>query len=84
MWSGDIVAGGSATSGASHASFALARYLSTGKLDSTFGNQGLTTTSFGSSTTAGISAMAIQVDSNIVVAGSDSAGEFVVARYLGQ
>ena len=73
-----------ATSGNTAASFALARYLSTGKLDTTFGTGGLVTTSFGSTTTAAISALVIQTDGKIVAAGSDSAGNLVVARYLGQ
>lgn len=66
-----------------HSSFALARYLSTGQLDATFGTGGLVTTSFGASA-AGISALALQSDGKIVAAGTDGAGDLVVARYLGQ
>jgi uncharacterized delta-60 repeat protein len=82
---GDIVAVGGANNGGSAATgpFALARYLSTGQLDSTFGTGGLVTTSFGS-TLASLSAVTIQTDGKIVVAGTDGAGNFVVARYLGQ
>jgi hypothetical protein len=60
---------------------ALARYLANGHRDMTFGTQGLVTTSFGNSTTAGISGPAIQTDGKIVAVGSDSAG-LIVARYL--
>ena len=79
---GDIVAGGSAGS-SSRTSFALARYLSTGQLDTTFGIGGLVTTSFGPSL-AGISALALQTDGKILGVGTDGAGDLVVARYLGQ
>ena len=78
---GDLVAGGTAAS-SNHASFALARYLSTGKLDTTFGIGGLVTTGFGA-TAANISALALQSDGKIVAAGTDGAGDLVVARYLG-
>ena len=81
---GDIVAGGSAGSSVGRASFALARYLKTGKLDTTFGIGGLVTTSFGSNTTAVINALALQTDGKIVTAGTNGAGDLVVARYLGQ
>ena len=83
---GDIVAAGSATSGGNPAtgSFAQARYLSTGKLDTTFGTNGLVTTGFGNGVTASVAALVIQTDGKIVAAGSTSAGNFVVARYLGQ
>lgn len=82
---GDIVAAGSAATAdvPSASAFALARYLSTGKLDTTFGSGGQVTTVFGDST-ASIAALAIQADGNIVAAGSDGAGDFVLARYLGQ
>jgi uncharacterized delta-60 repeat protein len=83
---GNIVAVGSANNGGNSPTgpFALARYLVTGQLDTTFGTSGLVTTSFGSTTQATISAVTIQTDGKIVVAGSDGAGDFVVARYLGQ
>jgi len=81
----DIVAGGSAgnTAAVPTTSFALARYLSTGQLDTTFGTGGLVTTSFGSGT-ARIAALALQSDGKIVAAGTDGSGDLVVARYLGQ
>jgi uncharacterized delta-60 repeat protein len=83
---GDIVAVGGANNGTLTPAgpFALARYLSTGQLDSTFGTAGLVTTRFGSTTQAVISAVTLQTDGKIVVAGTDGAGNFVVARYLGQ
>lgn len=67
-------------------SFPLARYLSNGQLDNTFGTEGRVTTSFGKTNVAFISGMAIQIDGKIVVAGTtgDSFGNFVVARYLAQ
>lgn len=83
---GDIVAAGTASSGGNQpvGSFALARYLSNGGLDSSFGTGGLVTTSFGTGTDASIGGIVIQSDGKIVVAGNNSQGEFVVARYLGQ
>ena len=83
---GDIVAAGSATTGGTSptGSFALARYLSTGNLDTTFGTEGLVTTGFGNGVTASVAALVIQTDGKIVAAGSDSVGNLVVARYLGQ
>ena len=83
---GDIVAVGGANNGTLTPAgpFALARYLSTGQLDTTFGTAGLVTTSFGNTTQAVISAVTLQTDGKIVVAGTDGAGNFVVARYLGQ
>jgi len=88
---GDIVAAGQAGFAPSNqskftSSFALARYLSSGQLDSTFGNGGRVTLSFGSTNVAFISGMAIQADGKIVVAGTtgDSVGNIAVARYLTQ
>jgi uncharacterized delta-60 repeat protein len=77
-----IVAAGSA--GTSSQAFALARYITTGQLDPGFGNGGLVTTSFGSGANASISALALQSDGKIVVAGSVNQTSFVVARYRGQ
>ena len=88
---GDIVAAGNAGFAPSNqsqftSSFALARYLSGGQLDTTFGNGGRVTTSFGSPNVAFIAAVAIQTDGKIVVAGEtgDAAGNIAVARYLAQ
>jgi uncharacterized delta-60 repeat protein len=80
---GALVAAGSAgTTNAS--SFALARYLSQGQLDTTFGTGGRVTTNFGSGTVASISAIALQVDGKIVAVGSVNNSNFTVARYLVQ
>ena len=71
-----VVAGGS------DGKFALARYNSTGTLDSTFDGDGLVTTTIGTSAEGG--AVAIQSDGKIVVSGGVSAGlaeEFALARY---
>jgi uncharacterized delta-60 repeat protein len=95
---GDILAGGVAgqmpanasSSAPAPSSFALARYLNTGQLDTTFGSGGRVTTAFGSNT-ASISALAVQSNGNIVAIGNSDTnvqGSFVnniaVARYLGQ
>jgi uncharacterized membrane protein len=54
-------------------------------LDHTFGTRGLVTHSFGTANSAFISAIAIQTDGKIVVAGStDTKGNIAVARYLAQ
>ena len=88
---GDVVAAGNAGFAPSNqaqftSSFALARYLSGGQLDTTFGTGGRVTTSFGSSNVAFIAARAIQSDGKIVVAGEtgDAVGNIAVARYLAQ
>jgi uncharacterized delta-60 repeat protein len=64
--------------------FALARYLSTGSLDSSFGINGLMTTDFQNQNDIG-NAIAIQSDEKIIIAGfSDSASlnfRFALARY---
>jgi len=88
---GDIVAAGQAGFAPSNqtqftSSFALARYLSNGQLDNTFGAGGRVTTSFGNTNVAFISGMAIQADGKIVAVGTtgDAFGNFAVARYLAQ
>jgi Domain of unknown function (DUF5122) beta-propeller len=81
---GDIVAAGSSGTSGTSTSFALARYLSAGKLDSTFGSGGLVITSFGSNTTAGVASTLLQSDGKIVVAGTAGGSVIEVARYLGQ
>lgn len=83
---GDIVAGGSVSNGSGNSqtgAFALARYQSNGTLDTTFGTDGLVSTSFGN-TTASINGLALQTDGKIVASGGTGTGNFVVARYLGQ
>jgi hypothetical protein len=88
---GDIVAAGNAGFAPSNqsqftSSFALARYLSGGQLDTAFGNEGRVSTSFGSTNVAFIAAMVIQNHGKIVVAGEtgDAGGSIAVARYLAQ
>ena len=65
--------------------FVLARYTSNGRLDLTFGTGGKVTTDFGGDTSASASALAIQSDGKIVVAGSagpgGGTGDFALARY---
>ncbi len=79
---GKIVVAGFAMVGG-YSDFALARYNSDGALDTSFGSGGLVTTDFGSGNDRA-SALAIQSDGKIVVAGnavvSDDPG-FALARY---
>ena len=86
---GDIVELGTLANG-SLGAFGLVRYTSQGQLDTGFGSGGTVTTSFGSNAAAIASAIAIQSDDKIVVAGTVVAGalhgqfvtSLVVARYL--
>ncbi len=91
---GDIVAAGVAgvtTSGAlTSGGFGLARYTSTGQLDTTFGTDGIVVTNIGTAfdQVSFVSALAIQSDGKIVVTGT-STFEFdfengYTARYLSQ
>jgi len=92
---GEILAAGQAgqrdaSSQLSPSSFALARYGHTGRLDPTFGVNGTTTTAFGTNT-AYISAVILQPDGRLVVAGNSGSNtpqgfldNFVVARYFTQ
>ncbi len=70
--------------GISNGEIALARYVSDGTLDPSFGAQGLVTTSLAPGG-AGAFAVALQPDRKIVVAGGGSAADgssaFVLARY---
>ena len=59
--------------------FALARYQSTGTVDTTFGTAGLVTTDFGGTVDRAF-AMALQPDGKLVVVG-DSDANFALARY---
>jgi uncharacterized delta-60 repeat protein len=89
---GDIVAAGAAGAEASGSfiasGFGLSRYSSAGKLDTSFGTNGIVITAIGSGHISWLNAMAIQSDGKIVVAGtSDLSFEFqngYVARYLSQ
>lgn len=90
---GDIVAAGVAGQEpigfqSAPSSFGLARYSSIGLLDTSFGSVGRVTTSFGTNS-ASISALVLQSDGKIVVAGNSGASSqqsfvnnIVVARYL--
>lgn len=62
--------------------FALVRYTSSGKLDTTFGNAGKLSTDLGGRDEA--YAIAVQADGKIVVAGytTSTAADFALARYL--
>ncbi len=78
---GKIVAGGHASDG-DKTYFAVARYNTNGSLDNTFDNDGLQTTSFGSSDNG--YSLAIQNDGKIILAGYTSVGSntnFAIARY---
>jgi uncharacterized delta-60 repeat protein len=89
---GEIVVGGAAGNTTDYGtkltqSFALARYLTSGKLDPKFGTGGLVTTSAGFS----IGALALQSDGKILAVGgtlfpnsNGPDGNMIVARYLGQ
>lgn len=86
---GDIVELGTLANG-SLGAFGLVRYTPQGQLDSSFGTAGTVTTSFGNNATTNASAIAIQSDDKIVVAGTVVTGALhgqfntalVVARYL--
>jgi uncharacterized delta-60 repeat protein len=82
---GDIVAAGQAgNNNPLTASFSLARYVGSGKLDSTFGKGGRVTTSFGGNADAFIRSIVLQSDGKIVVAGTNGETSMEVARYFGQ
>ncbi len=69
---GDIVAAGQTGNNAPVVeAFALARYAGSGQLDSTFGNGGRVTTSFGITADAFITSIVLQSDGKIVVAGAE-------------
>ncbi len=80
---GKIVAAGSSSNG-SNLDFAVARYSTDGSLDTSFGSGGKVTTAIGSSTDNG-TAVAIQPDGKIIVAGSTfitgSGNDFALVRY---
>jgi uncharacterized delta-60 repeat protein len=78
-----VVAGWFDASGDSD--FALARYLSNGTLDTSFGSHGAVRTDFGSGSYDYAYALALQPDGKIVVAGDSSVSggtAFALARYL--
>jgi len=84
-----VVAGFKGNSG-TNATFALARFLPTGTLDSSFGTGGTVTTDFGAfpgDLSAVINGVALQSNGHIVVAGSTRDNQFnnsdvVLARYV--
>lgn len=79
---GKIVAAGYA-GGSTASDFAVARYLTNGTLDTTFGVGGKVTTDFSASDNQA-NALAIQADGKIVLVGYDGnsgAGDFALARY---
>ncbi len=82
---GQIVAGGYATQIVSGINeFALARYNPNGALDTSFGTNGVVTTSISGSTNNQINSVLIQSNGQIVAGGStiiNGASEFVLARY---
>jgi uncharacterized delta-60 repeat protein len=66
--------------------FGVARYNSDGSLDSTFGNSGLVTTSFGAGTAPRAGSVVVQPDGHILAGGyTDISGptRFALARYEG-
>jgi uncharacterized delta-60 repeat protein len=76
-----IIAGGFAVIGGAQ-NFALARYTSSGALDTSFGTSGLTTTTIG--TSASINSIALDSQGRIIAGGFavvGGAGKFAVARY---
>ena len=83
---GKIVVAGTFDNFQSNEDFALARYLSSGALDPSFGSEGTVITDFGAEET--VTALAIQPDGKIVVAGfsensvSFSISDIALARYL--
>ncbi len=82
-----VVAGRSFGAGTSGSDFAVVRYNSNGNLDTSFDTDGKTTTDIGTSSIDEASAVALQSDGKIVVAGrsfvagSGDGGDFVVVRY---
>jgi uncharacterized delta-60 repeat protein len=68
------------TAGCSPGRFALARYLSNGKLDTSFSGDGRVTTRFGSQY-AEVFGVAVQPDGGIVAVGHDSRGRVHLVRY---
>ena len=95
---GDIVVAGLAGNGnpqgigLTSSSFALARYLTSGKLDTNFGTNGTVITTLTTGNTSLVSALALQSDGKIIAAGNSGSlaqrgfflNNFAVARYLAQ
>lgn len=95
---GEIVVAGEAANGniqdlgVSSSSFALARYTTTGQLDTTFGSSGTVITTLSQAPISFVSALVLQNDGKIVAAGNTGnlvqrgfyLNNFAVARYLAQ
>src|SRR5579885_1728416 len=79
--SGNIIVGGYSNTGAGNDQLLLARYTSTGVLDSTFGASGLATLQVGTRTI--INSLKLDVSGNIVVAGFvlTTEDQFFIARF---
>jgi uncharacterized delta-60 repeat protein len=84
---GRLVAGG-ASHAAGGLNFGLARYDRHGSLDTTFGSNGMVTTTFNGAGAGYVNALALQPNGKLVAAGvnapgpSISGGDFALARYL--
>ena len=76
-----VVAGTLATGLLPRLLFGLARYTSTGELDTTFSGDGMQTTEFGDTDNADGAGVAIQGDNKIVVAGRHIGASIALARY---
>lgn len=77
-----IIVGGNATF-TGHSQFLLVRYTTSGALDNSFGNDGISTSDFFNAS-SNISSMALQSDGKIVAAGvanGPGGGDFALARY---
>ncbi len=93
---GEIVVAGEAgngSTGLSSSSFVLARYTTTGQLDTGFGTNGTVITTLSQAPISFVSALALQSDGKIVAAGNTGSvvqeqrnflDNFAVARYLAQ
>jgi uncharacterized delta-60 repeat protein len=85
--SGDIVILSTASANFTTYVFALARYTPAGRLDTTFGTDGIVITSFSKTDEVTANGLAIQSDDKIVAVGNYLAGQddtgFKLARYLG-
>jgi uncharacterized delta-60 repeat protein len=80
---GNIVLGGSTNFGATGNNFALARYTTTGALDTTFNSTGKVITNFLAHSNEFIEALALTSDDKIVAAGrvNSNVSDFAIARY---
>src|SRR5215204_633063 len=77
---GKIVAAGSSNNGSNNTDFAVVRFNANGTLDTSFGIDGRTITSF-TGGNDGANSIAVQADGKIVAAGYSSYKDFAIARY---